>query len=41
MLLILGAKVYARETFNVQWKAVKATRARNVEKHPGIHYARV
>jgi len=40
MLLILGAKVYARETLNVQWKAVKAG-ARSVEKHPGIHYARV
>src|SRR4029450_992512 len=41
MLLILGAKVYARETFNVQWKAAKAKRTAGVEKHPGIHYARV
>src|SRR5207245_11142332 len=39
MLLILDAKVYARETLNVQWKAVKAKRARGVEKNPSIHYA--
>jgi hypothetical protein len=41
MLLILGAKVYARETLNVQWKAVKAREPQGVEKRPGIHYARV
>jgi hypothetical protein len=41
MLLILDAKVYARETLNVQWKASKSEGARGVEKHPGIHYARV
>jgi hypothetical protein len=41
MLLILDAKVYARETLNVQWKAVKAKLARAVEKRWGIRYARV
>jgi hypothetical protein len=41
MLLIFDAKVYARETLNVQSKAVKAKRARAVEEHLGIRYARV
>jgi hypothetical protein len=41
MLLIFDAKVYARETLNVQWKAVKAKWGRTVEKHRGIRYARV